>query len=57
MTGFKIWLLILNLVAFMSVLACSTAITDYDKGNWLAVIMFTTIIAVFSIICSMVPVP
>lgn len=56
MTGFKLWLLILNLVAFMSALACSTAKTDYYKGNWLMVIVFATIIAVFSIICSMVPV-
>lgn len=38
MIGFKIWLLILNLVAFMSALACSTAKTDYYKDNWLAAI-------------------
>lgn len=57
MIGFKIWLLVLNLVAFMSTLACSTAKTDYYKGNWLAAIWATNIIAVISIICSMVPVP
>ena len=56
MTGFKIWLLILNMVAFMSALACATAITDYYKGNWLMVIGFANIIALFSVICSMLPV-
>lgn len=56
MTGFKLWLLILNLVAFMSCLPCSTAKTDYYKDNWRFVYGLATIITVFSIICSMLPV-
>jgi len=56
MTGFKIWLLILNMVAFMSTLGCSTAKNDDYKSVWLMTIGFATGITVFSIICSMVPV-
>ena len=54
--GFKIWLLILNMVAFMSTLGCSTAKNDDYKSVWLMTIGFATGIAVFSIICSMLPV-
>lgn len=56
MTGFNIWLLILNLVAFMSCMACSTAQTDYYKDIWLSVGGFAALITVFSIICNMIPV-
>lgn len=53
--GFKIWLLILNLIAFMSSLAYSTARTDNHRDAWVVVIGFATVITVFSIICSWLP--
>lgn len=54
--GFKIWLLILNLVAFMSCLAYSTAKDDRYRDAWVVVIGFASVITVFSIICSFFPV-
>lgn len=54
--GFKIWLLILNMIAFMSSLAYSTAGNDNYKCAWVLVIGFTTAITIFSIICSWLPV-
>lgn len=59
MTGFKIWLLILNLVLFMSGWACTTArdgsYKDY-KDRWIVIIIFVAGVAIFSIICSFLPI-
>lgn len=54
--GFKIWLLILNLIAFMSSFAYSTAKDDWYRDAWVVVIGFASVITVFSIICSFLPV-
>ena len=53
--AFLIWILILNLVAFMSGLAHETA-AHVDEEKWIATIEICLAISLFSIVCAMVPV-
>lgn len=53
--GFKIWLLILNMIAFMSSLAYSTAEDGKSRDIWVIAIGSATVISIFSIICSWLP--
>lgn len=55
MTGFNIWLLILNLIAFMSGLALTTSSTTHID-NWIATIEICLGISLLSIVCAMLPV-
>lgn len=54
MIGFLIWLLALNLVAFMSGLAQSTS-NQYCQQRWFAAIEIPLAISLLSIVCAMLP--
>lgn len=51
---FLIWILVLNLVAFMAGLAYSTS-NQYSQSGWLAAIEISLAISLFSIVCAMIP--
>lgn len=52
--GYLIWLLILNLVAFISGLALTTS-NSYDQQIWIITIEICLVINLFSIVCAMLP--
>lgn len=52
--AFLIWILVLNLVAFMSGWGLATSNSCYTQ-NWIMTIEICLAISLFSIVCAMVP--